>query len=192
MSFEAEKTTFLNDIAVRNNNILYVSASDIDKLFAVNVAKKTYTAIESNLPQGINGLWYAAKEDALYVNGMGKKGQPVGELGCIKNIGNPKKQKYEVTLAKKGYMDGLCVPETDMILYSDWVGFEGQQGRIFFYDPKTEVSRGVPLHRAFGGPADFYFDTETSCFYIPLLSENKIWIEQIGDIMRDVEVEGKE
>jgi hypothetical protein len=187
VSFANEKTAFANDIAVRDNNTLYVSATDIDKIFVVNIAKKSYAPLDVKTPKGVNGLWYVKAEKALYVNGFGANAAN-GELGIIKNL-DAKQPKYEAAAARKGYMDGLCVPEKDVILYSDWVNFEGKQGRINLYDPKTEMTKIVPLERAFGGPADFYFDTTNSCFYIPCMLENILYIQQIGGILSEVEVE---
>ncbi len=179
---------FLNDIAVRDNNTLYISDTELEKIFELNIAKKSYKALNTKTPAGVNGMVYVEKEKALYVNGFGSKGKKNGELGIIKKL-DSNAPVYEAMPAKKGYMDGLSIPEKDIIIFSDWVGFEGKQGRINRYDPKTEMTRSIPLQRAFGGPADFYFDIETSCFFIPLMTENKIWIQQIGGILTDRDFE---
>lgn len=179
---------FLNDIATRDNGILYVSDTKLNTIFEVNPAKKSYKALNVKTPNGANGLVYRAEEKALYVVGFGSGSAKDGELAIIKNL-DSNQPSYEVTPAKKGYMDGLCVPEKDVIVYSDWVGFEGKTGRINTYDPKTEMTRSVPLQRGFGGPADFYFDIATSCFFIPLMTENKLWIQQIGGILTDRDFE---
>ncbi|MEY4926146.1 MAG: hypothetical protein RI894_582 [Bacteroidota bacterium] len=179
---------FLNDIAVRDNNVLYVSDTKLNRIYEVNVSKKTFKILNVKTPQGANGLVYVAKEKTLYVNGFGSDGKKNGELAMITQLESAA-PVYVATPAKKGFMDGLCVPEKDVIVFSDWVNTEGKQGRINLYDPKTEMTRSVPLERGFAGPADFWLDVETSCFYIPLMLENKLWIQQIGGILTDKDFE---
>ena len=188
MEVSIAEAKFLNDIAVRDNNTLYISDTKLNKIYEINTTKKTAKALNVKTPQGANGMVYVAAEKALYINGFGSDGKKNGELAIIKKL-DTDAPTYEATAAKKGCMDGLCIPEKDIIVFSDWVGFEGKQGRINTYDPKTEMTRSVPLQRAFGGPADFYFDIETSCFFIPLMLENKIWIQQIGGILTDRDFE---
>ncbi len=182
------ESKFLNDIVAKDNNILYVTDTELNKIYEVNISKKTFKVLNVKTPQGANGLAYVAKEKALYIVGFGSKGKKSGELAMITQL-EKDEPVYTAIPAKKGFMDGLCVPEKDVIVFSDWTNMEGKQGRINLYDPKTEMTRSVPLERGFGGPADFWFDAETSCFYIPLMTENKLWIQQIGGILTDKDFE---
>jgi hypothetical protein len=176
---------FLNDITMRDGNIMYVSATDVNKIFEVNIAKKTAKALDIKTPEGANGLFYHAKEKALYVCGFGGKTEKGGFAKITNLNGTPKTETMNIKL---GNYDGLIVPEKDYAIISDWINPAKPVGRIQYYDMKTELVKSIPLERAFGGPADFFFDTTNSCFYIPCMTENKVYIQQIGGILTEVDV----
>jgi DNA-binding beta-propeller fold protein YncE len=176
---------FLNDITMRDANTMYVSATDVNKIFEVNIAKKTAKALELALPEGTNGLYYHAKEKAIYVCGF-SKGDGKGGAGKITNLA--KTPKYDTLNVKLGYLDGICVPEKNYVIFSDWTNPAEKNGAIQYYDMKTEVTKTIPFERRFGGPADFFLDTTNACFYIPCMTENKVFIQQIGGILEGVEV----
>lgn len=179
------KSVFINDIAVKDNGTLFVSASDINAIFVININKKSYEKLAIDAPKGVNGLCYETKAKTLWLNSMGESGD--GELGRVTDLSSD--PTYEtISSARKGTLDGLQIPEKGLILYSDWGAPKSKRGVILRYDTKTEMSRPVPLHRTFGGPADFIFDNETACFYIPLMTENKLWIEQVAGILTDVDI----
>ena len=179
------KSVFINDIAVKDNGTLFVSASDINAIFVININKKSYEKLAIDAPKGVNGLCYEAQTKTLWLNSMGESGN--GELGRVTDLSSD--PTYEtISSARKGTLDGLQIPEKGLILYSDWGAPKSKRGVILRYDTKTEMSRPVPLHRTFGGPADFIFDNETACFYIPLMTENKLWIEQVAGILTDVDI----
>jgi hypothetical protein len=177
---------FLNDITMRDANIMYVSATDVNKIFEVNIRRKTATALDVVTPLGANGLYYHAKEKAIYICGFGGKGDIKGGAGKITDL--TKTPKYEDFNVKKGNLDGIIVPEKDYIIFSDWTNPATKTGRIQLYDMKTELTKSIPLERAFGGPADFLFDTTNSCFYIPCMTENKVFIQQIDGILSEITV----
>jgi hypothetical protein len=80
----SKDTSFLNDIAVWDNNILYVSATDKSKLYKVNLSDRSYSEIKTDVTiLGINGLFCYKNANRIYVNGIGKDSNRDGIIGYV-------------------------------------------------------------------------------------------------------------
>lgn len=111
-------TTFLNDIAVKNDTTILVSATDVGHIYRINLVDKKIKEFSKGIViQGINGLDYDNSSNVLYVNSMGTNNQPNGELGRITlTKGNP---LYERLGTDAGYFDGIKYWNNELY-YSDW------------------------------------------------------------------------
>ncbi|MDI9256801.1 NHL repeat-containing protein [Flavobacterium sedimenticola] len=146
----ANHTAFLNDIAVWDNHTLFVSATDKNKLFKINLTDKTVVEIKI-APEiaGINGLFCHKKASRLYVNGFGSDNKPNGVLGYIDLTTNT----FTKLTNLEGYYDGLAIYK-DMLVASNWVSFENK-GMVMVWDifgsQRSKKITALPV----GGPADF-------------------------------------
>lgn len=151
----SKDTSFLNDIAVWDKTTLYVSATDKNKLFKVNLIDKSYSeVITDKTIAGINGLYCNKKASRLYVNGFGRDNKPYGVVGYINLKNNQFKQLTEL----EGYYDGICIYD-DVLYFSNWVAFE-KKGIILsmqLYSGKLTV---VKMPEPISGPADFTIFTD--------------------------------
>ena len=143
--------SFLNDIAVWDNKTLYVSATDKNKLFKVNLVDKSYSEIKTDkIISGINGLFCYKKAKRIYVNGFGSENKPNGIIGYI----NLKDNSFTRITNLEGYFDGIFISK-DVLYVSNWVAFEKKgiiQG-IGIYGSKR-VAR-IKTSTLIAGPADF-------------------------------------
>ncbi len=146
-----KETTFLNDIAVWDNNTLYVSATDKSKLFKVNLVDKSYSEIVTDITiAGINGLFCYKKASRIYVNGFGSDNKPNGIIGYI----NLKDNKFTRITNLEGYFDGICI-SNDVLFVSNWLAFEKKgviQG-IGIYGSNRVIT--INISEPIAGPADF-------------------------------------
>lgn len=147
----SKETTFLNDIAVWDNNTLYVSATDKSKLFKVNLVNKSYSEIVTDVSiAGINGLFCYKKASRLYVNGFGSDNKPNGIIGYI----NLKNNTFTRITNLEGYYDGIAI-SNDVLFVSNWVAFEKKgiiQGiGIYGANRVKKINTADPI----AGPADF-------------------------------------
>jgi len=144
------QTSFLNDIAVFDKNTLYVSATDVSKLFKVDVASKSFTevVIEKTVP-GINGLYIDITASRLYVNGFGTNGNQTGTIGYI----NLKDNKFTQITPIEGFYDGIHVYD-GIVYFSNWMAFEkkGIIATMSLIDNKVSVFKTDDF---ISGPADF-------------------------------------
>jgi len=142
--------SFLNDITVVDKNTAYVSATDKNKIFKVNLAAKTYSELViGKTIAGVNGLFYDKTSNRLYVNGFGADNKPNGIIGFIDLSNN----KFTRLATIEGYFDGIwLVNET--LYTSNWVSFE-KKGVIQTINIKTGNVSAVQLKEPIAGPADF-------------------------------------
>lgn len=163
----SKESSFLNDIAIWNNTTLFVSATDKNKLFKINLSDKTYTEIVTDIAiGGINGLFCYRKANQLYVNGFGTNNQPNGIIGYI----NLKDNTFTRLTALEGYFDGLFISK-DVLYASNWVSFE-KSGSITAISLFNNRSRKLKSIAPIAGPADFVIQNDQ--LIIPSMLEGEI------------------
>jgi hypothetical protein len=147
----SEYTSFLNDIAVWDNNTLYVSATDKNKLYKVNLADKSFSEIKTDITiSGINGLFCYKKASRIYVNGFGSDNKPNGIIGFI----SLKNNTFTQITSMEGFYDGIFISK-EVLYVSNWVAFEKKgiiQG-IGIYNSKRVST--INTSERIAGPADF-------------------------------------
>lgn len=142
--------SFLNDIAVVDKTKLYISATDKEKIYQVNLLSKSYSELIIDKPlKGINGLFFDKKTNRLYVNGMGFDNKPNGIVGFV-NLSN---NKFTQLTSVEGLFDGIWLKDGKLYI-SNWVAFE-KKGIIQIIDIKTNKVSQLNLKEFIAGPADF-------------------------------------
>ena len=169
-------TSFLNDIAVWDNNTLFVSATDKNKLYKVNLTDKTYSEIKTNKTiSGINGLFCYKKASRIYVNGFGSDNQPNGIIGYI----NLKDNSFTQITALEGYFDGIFVSK-DVLYVSNWVAFE-KKGVVMAISLFSNRSAKIKAIEPIAGPADFFIQNDQ--LFLPAMISGEIHsIKLDGDL----------
>lgn len=158
---------FLNDIAVWDNNTLYVSATDVNKLYKVNLLDKTYSEVVIDKPiAGINGLFCFKKANLLYVNGLGTNDKANGVVGFI----NLKNNTFTQLTAAEGIYDGLFVAN-DVLYTSNWVAYE-KKGILLSIQLSNRRLNRLPLTEPIAGPADFVI--EGNSFIVPAMISGEL------------------
>lgn len=175
-----EGMKFLNDL-VEDDDFLYASATDINKIFKINLKTGAYeeivTAEPLNAPNGLDiedNILYVAE----YATDAG--GKPAGKIKAIPLRGKaplPVTVVYEVP----GQYDGIAVyeeedmfgNETMWLLFSDWA-MNGKSGAVKKMNMKTrEVKNAttVPVN----GPADFIIEEDE--IWLPAMADQKVVID---------------
>jgi|JI10StandDraft_1071094.scaffolds.fasta_scaffold591088_1 hypothetical protein len=147
----SKDTAFLNDIAVWDNNTLYVSATDKSKLYKVNLTAKSYEEVTTDKTiLGINGLFCYKNANRIYVNGIGASEKANGVVGYI----NLKDNTFHKVTQIEGMYDGIFI-SNDVLYVSNWVAFEKKgiiQGIGIYGSNRV---RTINAHEPIAGPADF-------------------------------------
>ena len=165
LSFEKENVTQLTHITSENDKILYVSASDINAIFEVDLSAKKYQKWTETVAP--SGLLIADKQ--MYVCSMGTDSLPNGKLGII----DMKTKKYAQLTENEGYLWGLAL-NGKRLYYSDWVQF-AKRGVIKWIDIDSKSTGEIQFTSKIGGPADFVYDARNDIFIIPAVLEGVVF-----------------
>ncbi len=171
-SLEFNEVSFLNDIAVKNVNTLFVSGTDSGKIYEVNLKTKSYKVI-ADLPTA-NGLLYEKKK--LFAVMLGKTPQNMfGGGGKLVEV-NLKNGKTTELAHVEGILDGIQ-KVGDTIYFSDWVKMD-KAGIVHTYNLKTKAESVLKLE-PMGGPADFWIDAKSHTIWIPKMIEGKVLVSDL-------------
>lgn len=169
LSFAAEKTAFLNDLTAKGDGTLFLSGTDIGKVFEIDIKAKSYAALDLAV-NGPNGLFWDGHGNRLFLveyggnNAKGVAGMVVWKRGkpLFKRIGD-----------REGSLDGVAPLGRGAVMYSDWVGYEGKQGVIWVTDIRTGATSKLDVP-AVGGPADFLYLPKENVVWLPKMMEGKL------------------
>ena len=174
LDLSAEGATFLNDIVTIDRSHLLVSATNLQKIFLVNIKHGKYTELDVSLSHP-NGLAYDSVEKILYVAGNKEhalKEYGNGELTGLQLNGlNKPKKVLEMSFGK--FIDGVAFHK-GKLLVSDWKDFE--KGASLFTIDAT--SRKIVAEEDLGikGVADFSANDVFNKIYLPNLIDGEIYI----------------
>lgn len=157
---------FLNDIATKGKNTLYVSDTGSGKVYEINLKKKSYQefiAIDSaKYGGGPNGL--LVEGNTLWVVTYDPSQKVEGQVLKI----NLKNKKVEEFSKARGFMDGIAVDEDKNLLVSAWGN--NLAGVVYQISSKGEAST-LPIRQVKGCADIFYKD---GVLWIPAMIENKV------------------
>lgn len=165
-------TTFLNDVVAVKGQLL-VSATDIGKLFMVDVVRHKALALDTSIP-GANGLCYDATTDKLYCVGFSTEGEvPNGAVYVIEQEGS----KATELEGYKGLLDGVALYR-GKLYFSDWKSYD-KSGVVVVGDLQQKNFTVRNAKTPVGGPADFTLSPDGKYLVIPALLEEKVlWLKR--------------
>ncbi|MEM0997347.1 MAG: hypothetical protein AAGN35_09725 [Bacteroidota bacterium] len=156
---------FLNDVAVKDDSTLYVSATNSNQIFQVNLIDENFERLETEDLHGPNGLFYQSEERKLYCVEWGT-GEPNGRLIAI----DPPTGKIRVLNDHTGNLDGVAFLRSGDLIFSDWTS-----NRLLTLNMVSNEITALPGDSILG-PADFLYDPATDQLYVPHMVENKVSI----------------
>ena len=173
ISLAAYGTNLTNDLAVKDDHTLFVSTTDIGKIFEVDVITGKVKAIADI--KGANGIWYDKASNRLFVCSFHFDDVKAGEIGVVSwQQGKP---VYERIGNFRGAFDGLAQLDKHTLLVSDWGALDHAAGFIEKIDLRsgTAVKLDLPL---LYGPADFFVDFTGKRLVVPVLKEGAVLINK--------------
>jgi hypothetical protein len=166
--------TFANDVAVKDDNTLFVSATDVGKIFEVNIKTSQVKAIAD--VKGANGLFYDKANKKLYTCSFFFDNIQGGEVGVVSW---QQQQAVYATIADvHGAFDGLALVGDHTLLVSDWGALDKPAGFLQKIDLNTKKSVKLDWP-VIGGPADFYYEAKNKQVIIPAMVESKVVMKNL-------------
>ncbi|VAX24420.1 hypothetical protein MNBD_NITROSPINAE02-1110 [hydrothermal vent metagenome] len=176
IDFSSAGTKYLNAIAVKDENTVFVSASDAGKIFKVNICCTYHFEALITQINGPNGLWWDEDNSVLYVVGWGS-GKPDGRVGAV-TVGSAGAW-YKTIGDYRGFLDGAVLENSARLLFSDWIAFE-KKGEVKAMNLGSGEVTTIPTPELIGGPADFYLNRFDATLAIPMMMEGKVMFVPYG------------
>lgn len=163
-------TKYINDILGRDQETIYVSATDKNVVYEIDLLSDSVRTITMPVElSGANGLSDDLISSNLYIAFFGSDETP-GEIGRY----NIRTNQYEKALDIEGRFDGIFYAAGRYYM-SDWG--KDNKGRLLLYDIRTEEIREIkPDQGYFQGPADFYVEIPSRKIWLPCMLENAVYI----------------
>ena len=165
---------FLNDLTVKDDGTLFISATDKGKVYEVNL--KSGAVKEVADVKGANGLYYDKATNRLYTCSFNFENMQGGEIGVIS--WKDKTPAYEKIGDVQGAFDGLALLDDHTLIVSDWGALDHPAGFVEKIDLNTKKATKLDWP-VIAGPADFYFDAKGKRLVIPALVGGKVLIEKL-------------
>ncbi len=176
LDFSAEKTVFLNDLAVIDAETLVVSATDIGKVYEISLSSTPrYEVFIDDLP-GVNGLYYDGENRRLFAVSFGHGSGFNGGLSVI-SLAHGGGVLQDLT-GPVGALDGVALLDDGRVLFSDWVAYD-KTGVMRAYDLNTKELSEIKLSEEVRGPADFFYDGAAKRLWLPRMMEGKVMVERL-------------
>lgn len=163
---------FLNALARFDNRRILVSATDLGKVFIIDLGKRSYSEMAFDTPPSSpNGLKKSGNR--LVVVEWGTDGQANGTVKTYRLEGMAARLDKQYTPEPAGYFDGVVDMGAQRWLVSNWVKFEPagllqvvdtRTGRVSVANDKTPVA----------GPADLFLDDQGK-LWVPGMMEGKVY-----------------
>lgn len=165
-------SVFLNGFARYDNRRLLLSATDINKIFVIDLPKKSFSELAIDTPpRGPNGMKKAGSR--LMVVEWGSDSQPNGNIKSYRLEGSSARLDKAYDLTPAGYFDGVVDLGANRWLISNWVKFE-PAGQLHLLDTRTGKSQVVALKHPVAGPADIFLDDQNK-LWLPGMMEGKVY-----------------
>lgn len=172
LDLAATGAQFLNAFARIDNRRLLLSATDLNKVFSIDLKTRQFSELAFDTPpKGPNGMKLAGKR--LIVAEWGTDGQANGGIKIYTLDGQHARLDKAFNPSPAGLFDGVVDIGANRWLVANWVRFEAA-GQLQVLDARTGqvsvASDKLPL----AGPADLTLDDEGK-LWVPGMMEGKVY-----------------
>jgi len=164
-------TSFLNDIAVKDETTLFIGSIDVSKIFVITLSNPARIEV-LDVPEikSPNGLYYNKPTNQLFFVVLVRNDLLQGKIGVIDwDKDNHPRMTYLSDL--KGNFDGLQMIDRNTLLVSDWYNFKEQKCRLIKVD--IAQKKATPFLDDVDA-ADILYDKQNKRFIIPGLCKGTI------------------
>jgi DNA-binding beta-propeller fold protein YncE len=161
-----DETPFLNDLCVKNDSTLLVSAMGLNAIYQLNLNEKNFSKMKTGELNSPNGLVYNSEDNKVYCVEFGEGNKNNGRVLAIDGNTGAIKQLSKYT----GGLDGVALGADGSVIFSDWAKAHVE---------KLDIPKGIVTEvnsDSIQGPADFYYNSATQKLYLPRMMENKFTV----------------
>jgi hypothetical protein len=163
---------FFNALARFDNRYLLVTATDLNKVFVIDLRGQKYSELAFDIPPlGPNGL--KKMGNRLIVVEWGTDNLPNGTVKTYRLEGLSAKLDKQFMDTQPGYFDGVVDLGANRWLISNWVKFE-PVGLLQVLDTRTGRVSIANDKAPIAGPADMFLDDQGK-LWVPGMMEGKLY-----------------
>ncbi len=172
LDMAATGSVFLNGFARYDNRRLLLSATDINKVFIIDLPKQSFSEMTFDTPpKGPNGMKKAGNH--LMLVEWGTNSQPNGKVKRYRLDGFQASLDKTYEPIPSGYFDGIVDLGANRWLISNWVKFE-PAGVLHLLDTRTAKISLAEMKSPVAGPADMFLDDQRK-LWVPGMMEGKVY-----------------
>lgn len=172
LDMAATGARFLNAFTRVDNRRLLVSATDIGKVFVVDLKARKFSELAFDTPpKGPNGMKKAGNQ--LVIVEWGTDGQANGGVKTYRLDGANARLDKQYTPSPAGLFDGVVDIGANRWLVSNWVRFE-PAGQLQVLDTRTGQVSVANDKTPVAGPADMFLDDQGK-LWVPGMMEGKVY-----------------
>lgn len=166
-----DSNTFLNDIAIKDTNTLYVSNPIENSIYEIDIQNKKYQKLNIIALKGPNGLFYCNNKNRLWVVETGSENKPDGRILMV----YPEEERYDIVDGFTGNFDGVKLLINDNLLISDWA-----TNNFYRLSLKSGNLTKITLE-TIDNHGDFFYDDSTRTLYSTKVKENDVVKMKVED-----------
>lgn len=171
LDLAATGTRFLNAFARIDEHRLLLSATDLGKVFVIDVRAGSFAEVVFNVPpKGPNGMKLAGNH--LIIVEWGSDGQANGGIRTYRLQGQDARLDKQYHPSPAGYFDGVVSLGAKRWLISNWVSF-APTGILQLLDETSGQVAQVRAPLPLAGPADLCLDDQGK-LWVPAMLEGKV------------------
>jgi hypothetical protein len=162
----SDKTVFLNDIAMLEENTLLVTATNQHDMYAVIIKSREIFNLSKKSMEGANGICLGTGK--VYVCGFSNRENKKGHLYEYDLETNV----VRVIVDQIGHLDGIKM-HGDKLILTDWGG-DFNHGKIWEVDPAQKRATVINDNPDLKSPSDF--DIYNNVMVVPCIDEGELLI----------------
>ena len=165
IDMSATGAQFLNDLVIKDDSTLLVSATDQNAIYEVDFIRHEYKKLPIKGLNGPNGLHYESEEGKIYCAEYGSE-EGEGRLLAIDARGG----QTRVLHTHRGGLDGLVRLRNGNLVFSDW-----NSKSLHQLDLRSNTLTRFALD-SIQGPADLGYSPAEDRLWIPCMMENRLQV----------------
>lgn len=165
IDMSATGAQFLNDLVIKDDSTLLVSATDQNAIYEVDFIRHEYKKLPIKGLNGPNGLYYESEEGKIYCAEYGSE-EGEGRLLAIDARGG----QTRVLHSHRGGLDGLVRLRNGNLVFSDW-----NSKSLHQLDLRSNTLTRFALD-SIQGPADLGYSPAEDRLWIPCMMENRLQV----------------
>jgi sugar lactone lactonase YvrE len=168
---QINEAVFLNDITYDDDGFLYVTDSNGNAVFKIDISNQTYSLFVKTQHDNPNGIVYDKTNERLVLCYF-REHAPIDQISLVDSV------LSTIITTELDNLDGIALDESGNFYISSWglgsfsAGFK-EEGTIYKFDNQFK-RKPIKVSTGHHGPADIYYSKEKRELIIPLFLENDV------------------